>query len=283
MKEMLHNHRNHPAVIIWSVGNENRFDENFKQSYDFVKETDPTRPVMFSYPGNVPDSIKCYDILSMHYPSYQGNIGGQWGIKTEDQLVLLGDALSGRKFIPRWEKYLEWVDCVAETGVVYMPAGYSGMGQLLNYWMGVEGTTYAIYDWPDTVREVVDRINRNNLELIDLLAKSPAEIIVMGDNFSSDIQPHSFFDEWSKEYYSEAIRRLHSAGKYLAIHIDGRLKGSLKMFADIGADCADAVTPKPTGDLSPRECINVSWTKNRIRKSVPFYLLSSPIWPRPIP
>ncbi len=84
VEEMVHYHRNHPSVIIWSVGNENRFDINFKQVYDFVKQTDPTRPVMFSYPGTVPDSIQCYDILSMHYPSYQGNIGGQWGMKTQN-------------------------------------------------------------------------------------------------------------------------------------------------------------------------------------------------------
>jgi len=177
-----------------------------------------------------------------------------WGIKTRNQLSILGEALSSRSYVPRWEKYHEWADCVGDTGVIYLGTGYSGIGQLLNYWMGVEGTFYAIYDWPETVKEVVERINQNNLKLIDVLAQSPAEIIIMGDNFSGDIQPPAFFEEWSKSYYAEAIRRLHAAGKYVAVHIDGRLKGILKMFAGLGVDCADAVTPKPTGDLSPKEC-----------------------------
>jgi len=80
VEEMVDYHRNHPSIIIWSVGNENRYDENFKHSYDYIKSVDQTRPIMFSYPGNVPEDIKCYDILSMHYPSYEGNVGNQWGI-----------------------------------------------------------------------------------------------------------------------------------------------------------------------------------------------------------
>ena len=75
LKEMVNNHRNHPSVIIWSIGNENTFGDNFKKSYDWVKASDPTRPVIFSYPGLVPDSIKSYDIISMHYPGIDGRYG----------------------------------------------------------------------------------------------------------------------------------------------------------------------------------------------------------------
>ncbi|MBE9511765.1 MAG: beta-galactosidase [Bacteroidetes bacterium] len=74
LKELLNSHKNHPSVIVWSVGNENSFGTNFKASYDLVKKNDSTRPVIFSYPGNVPDSVKCYDILSMHYPGTNGNM-----------------------------------------------------------------------------------------------------------------------------------------------------------------------------------------------------------------
>jgi hypothetical protein len=177
-----------------------------------------------------------------------------WGVETEQDLRVLGSALASRQYAPCWDRYQAWVDRVGDNGVLYIGNGYSAMGQLLNYWMGIEQTMYAVADWPNTVCEVVDRINANNLDLIDLLAQSPAEVIIMGDNFSSDVQPPSFFAEWSRDYYAEAIRRLHEAGKYVAVHIDGRLQGALQMFAQIGADCADAVTPKPMGDLSADEC-----------------------------
>jgi len=177
-----------------------------------------------------------------------------WGVRTERDLRILGEALAARHYRPRWDRYRAWVEAVGDQGVVYLPAGYSAMGHLLNYWMGVAGVMYAVADWPEALHETVARINANALELIDLLAASPAEIIIMGDNFSSDIQPPHFFAEWSRDYYAEAIRRLHAAGKRVAVHIDGRLRGALGMFAAIGADCADAVTPKPMGDLTPAEC-----------------------------
>lgn len=178
----------------------------------------------------------------------------EWGVKTEQDLKILGYALSNRTFSPRWDIYHAWVDCIGDIGVVYLSAGYSAMGYLLSYWMGIERTMYAVYDWPETMHQVTDRINENNLACIDVLTTSPAEIIIMGDNFSSDIQPPYFFEEWSRAYYVEAIRRLHAAGKYVAVHIDGKLRGALNMIRNTGADCGDAITPTPMGDLTPKQC-----------------------------
>jgi beta-galactosidase len=74
LMEMVDNHRSHPSVIIWSIGNENSYGMNFLRSYQWIKGADPTRPVIYSYPGQVPDSLRIYDILSIHYPSWRGDI-----------------------------------------------------------------------------------------------------------------------------------------------------------------------------------------------------------------
>ncbi len=178
----------------------------------------------------------------------------EWGIKSEPQLRILGSALANRtyQFLP--EKYRAWVDSIGDSGVCYIGFGYSAMGSLLSLWMGIEGTIYASYDWPETLHEVMDQINQNNLKLVDKLAESPVEFICMGDNFSSDVQPPRFFDQWSRQFYTEAIRRFHKAGKFVAVHIDGKLTGAINMIKETGADCADAITPKPMGDFTPQQC-----------------------------
>lgn len=177
-----------------------------------------------------------------------------WGIKSEHDLKVLGYSMRNRIFKSQWDRYQKWIDYLGDIGVAYVPVGYSGIGYLLNQWLGIEKTIYAITDWPETVKEVVDQINQSLLTLINVLAQSPAEIVFMGDNFSSDVQPPNFFNRWSKSFYTEAVAQLHKAGKYVAVHIDGRLRGSLKMISDIGVDCADAVTPKPMGDLTAEQC-----------------------------
>ncbi|MFC2158733.1 glycoside hydrolase family 2 protein [Acidobacteriota bacterium] len=82
LAEMLDRDRNHPCVIIWSVGNENSYGVNFQSSFDMVKSLDTSRPIMFSYPGKVPQGNYCYDILSMHYVSHTGRVD-QYGIKID--------------------------------------------------------------------------------------------------------------------------------------------------------------------------------------------------------
>ncbi|HQI27691.1 MAG TPA: uroporphyrinogen decarboxylase family protein [Sedimentisphaerales bacterium] len=178
----------------------------------------------------------------------------RWGIRTEADLRVFRSAMCGRRYVPHWDRYQRWDEYVGDVGVVYLPLGYSAVGHLMHYWMGVEGLLYATTDWPDLLHETVDAVNENQLSLVDLACESPANIVILGDNFSGDVQPPSFFARWSQRFYEEAIARLHRAGKFVAVHIDGRLKGALSMIRQCGADCADAVTPKPMGDLTPEQC-----------------------------
>ena len=79
--EMVKTFRSHPAVLFWSIGNENVYGSNFKLSWEWVKKNDTTRPIIFSYPGHQKDENKIYDILSMHYPYIDGN-HTQYGMTT---------------------------------------------------------------------------------------------------------------------------------------------------------------------------------------------------------
>lgn len=82
-REMVKSFRSHPSILFWSIGNESVYGSNFQQSWDWVKQTDPTRPVIFSYPGSVGDREKIYDILSMHYQDVNGNLD-QWNRSTRN-------------------------------------------------------------------------------------------------------------------------------------------------------------------------------------------------------
>lgn len=178
----------------------------------------------------------------------------KWGVTTEEDLRVLGYAMADRSFSPLPDNYVAWKNYVGDLGVVYLTPGYSAMGYLLNYWMGIENTVYACMDWEDTMHEVVDMINDSNLKQVEMLARYPGEIILMGDNFSSDIQPPSFFAEWSADYYRRAIEIFHLHGKKVAVHVDGKLRGAIGMIRDVGADIIDATTPPPMGDLTPAQC-----------------------------
>lgn len=57
--------KNHPSIVIWSLGNEAFYGKNFKPMYEYVKNVDPGRPV--HYEGDA-EALSA-DMFSYMYPS----------------------------------------------------------------------------------------------------------------------------------------------------------------------------------------------------------------------
>lgn len=58
-QRMFHRDKNHPSIIIWSLGNEAGHGEVFRRTYRWLKENDPTRPVQYE-PAELEDYTDIY-------------------------------------------------------------------------------------------------------------------------------------------------------------------------------------------------------------------------------
>jgi beta-galactosidase/beta-glucuronidase len=74
LREMVNTFRSHPSVILWSLGNESVYGDNFAKCREWISGADSTRPSIFSYPGTQKKDKRIFDILSMHYPALHGNL-----------------------------------------------------------------------------------------------------------------------------------------------------------------------------------------------------------------
>ncbi|CAN5268745.1 hypothetical protein BH11ACT5_BH11ACT5_25300 [soil metagenome] len=83
LAEMVEQHRDHASVVIWSIGNESTWGENFRLSFDQVATADPSRPIIMSFEGG-PEHI-----LSSHYPAYGGDLGSDAKPVLHDEIVHL--------------------------------------------------------------------------------------------------------------------------------------------------------------------------------------------------
>ena len=67
--------KNHPSIIVWSLGNEAGYGPNFEKAYDFVKNFDPSRPVQYERAVSERDAagnrIGKTDIHCPMYASYE--------------------------------------------------------------------------------------------------------------------------------------------------------------------------------------------------------------------
>ena len=152
---------------------------------------------------------------------------------------------------PQWELYRAWQAALGDLAFPYAQLPYSGSGYLIARYMGVEATVYALRDEPAKVQRVVAAINACNLRILDAILDGPFETLIISDNYDSNVQTKEFFDAYVRDYYTEVARRVHAAGKYLAVHVDGESRGVLGWLAECGVDCADALTPAPMFAQSP--------------------------------
>jgi len=66
VQRMVYRDRNHPSVVIWSMGNESGDGPNVENTYNWVKATDPSRP--FHYEGTTHE--KCYNTADVYSRMY---------------------------------------------------------------------------------------------------------------------------------------------------------------------------------------------------------------------
>ena len=66
LMEMVEACRNHPSVVMWSLGNESQFSAGFKSVATWLRQNGPSIPTMFSYSEG---SLDFVDMASHHYPS----------------------------------------------------------------------------------------------------------------------------------------------------------------------------------------------------------------------
>jgi beta-galactosidase len=55
-RRMVERDKNHPCIIIWSLGNESGNGPHFVSAYDWIKERDPSRPVQFESALRAPNT-----------------------------------------------------------------------------------------------------------------------------------------------------------------------------------------------------------------------------------
>ncbi|MEV5027823.1 glycoside hydrolase family 2 TIM barrel-domain containing protein [Paenibacillus sp. LPE1-1-1.1] len=91
--------KNHPSVIVWSLGNESGYGENHDAMAAWVREKDPTRPVHYERAYDAP----VVDIVSSMYPSVDMLIAeGEKTNETRPYLMVefghaMGNALGNQK------------------------------------------------------------------------------------------------------------------------------------------------------------------------------------------
>ena len=194
--------------------------------------------------------------------SVQDYVGGMYCyaykkhfVQTIDDLRVMRFVFENTRYRENYDAYLSFDRLWGEDGIGFAMAvaSMAPTQKLLSRWAGIEPTVNLFTDYPEEYEKMVFAIEHSQHELVEILAASPAEVVILPENLSSDVTGEYLFKRFNMPYYARIVKRLHAAGKKVAIHIDGRLKPCLGLLSQCGFDIAEAVTPVPFGDLAVDE------------------------------
>jgi uroporphyrinogen-III decarboxylase len=138
---------------------------------------------------------------------------------------------------------------VGGEGVVLCYLPKSPFMHLMALEAGVEAVTMAALTMPDEFSELLDVMKKTFDQAAEIAVNSPAEVLMIPENLSSEMVGSDFFNLYMKAYQEEWTTKIRQAGKYSFIHIDGTLSGLLEPEAQVGFTVLEALTPYPVGDV----------------------------------
>ena len=104
---------------------------------------------------------------------------------------------------------------------------------------------YAYKDHYSHMRELAERIEVYFNKVLDIIAHSPAEVVLWGANYDDMITYPPYFAQEILPWLRKVSGKLGGQGKIVATHTDGENQGLLDLIRDSGVHVAESVTPYP--------------------------------------
>ncbi len=149
---------------------------------------------------------------------------------------------------------------VGEMGIVLCYLPKSPLMQMVALDAGIMTVTEISADAPAELDETIAVVRESHDRASSLALNSPAEVLMIPENLSSEVVGRRLYERYVRDYHETWTRKIHGAGKYSCIHLDGTLRGLLREVCSAGFTFIEAMTPAPVGDLEVGEW--AAWSGN---------------------
>jgi len=198
---------------------------------------------------------------SIRYVEFRTKLGSIKGVHSAKALTYLEPLLKTPKCFEIWKyiyesrtfiednnRFFEIEKEIREDGITAAVVGPTPVQQLVQQELGVEAFSFALYDYPSELEDLMEGMHRKNKELYKLVAKSPAEFVILVENTSTTMISPDTYKKYSMGHVKDFVDIMHENGKKAIIHMCGLINHLLPLIKKTGLDGIDCLTPPPTGD-----------------------------------
>jgi hypothetical protein len=189
-------------------------------------------------------------------------------IKTKDDYRAAEFMVSDTRYEPLYDEFLAERARVGDSGLVYGHTFYSPLLDIQLMMLGQMQFCYDVFDCPDAVMSLYEKLVRSHRLMYDVVADSPAEYVLYGGN----IVPAMLGPERVRDYvipcWNAFADRIHEKGKKLGVHLDADNTLIADDIAGSRLDFVEAFTPPPDCPVSVAQARRL-WPEKRLWMNFP--------------
>ena len=170
-------------------------------------------------------------------------------IKTVDDIDVFHFILDNTIVEPAYDEIHQTLDAVGDEGTCEATGGPTPIQDLLEILAGVENFYRLYFAHQKKMEDLMDHMLEVRKCEYELLAKSPAPIVITGENTSTTICSPTFMAQYEFPALNTYSDILHNEDKIHMVHMCGRLHHAMDELTGCRFDGAHDVAPPPTGDF----------------------------------
>ena len=242
-----------------------------------IKET--TTSVRFRWDGDERIIVRQYDTpLGSVYeelreePGYHSMWVSKFLIEKPGDYEIVKFMVENSVFRESYEAWETARDNLGEDGVELSVTDRSPFQKMLLELCGTERLYFDLYDIPDVVDDLLQTMEKKELEAFKIVAGSPADVVWMVDNVTGTITTPAMFEKYCVPFYGKVTDMLHVENKVLAVHLDGAMASLKDLIANTDIDVIESFTlPEMGGDMTIEEAVE-AWPGKSIVANIPAHL-----------
>lgn len=172
-------------------------------------------------------------------------------IKTIEDLEAYEYIKKKEKYIPNYSNFIKEDKRIGDTEIATDIGPESPIQTLITVLIGVE-KFYTVFfvDYLDKLISLMDMMHEKNLECYEIIANSPADVVIDYENTSTTLVSPEIYKRYSLPCINDYADILHERNKIYLTHRCGKLKNLLVFLREGRDDGITEISPAPTGDLN---------------------------------